>query len=147
LNTYDRIYNILLEAPLSQPARRTLALNRLSKKSFARKHFSRGLNQVTQRELSKKDIRTNPNRDVVRAAAKAQLGENKTLAKMHATYKKLKAQGKVGPAVARAYKAGTYNPKKDYSAENDRITFSDPQELLARLKARASKIKGLEDKK
>ena len=30
----DKIYNLLLEEPLSQPAKRTLALHRLSKKAF-----------------------------------------------------------------------------------------------------------------
>jgi len=41
-----------------------------------------------------------------------------TTAEKHSKYKKLLSQGKAGPAVAAAYKAGTYNPKKDYSSEN-----------------------------
>jgi hypothetical protein len=37
---------------------------------------------------------------------------------MNTTYKKLRSAGKAGPAVAAAYRAGTYDPDKDYSAEN-----------------------------
>ena len=44
--------------------------------------------------------------------------EKLTTAEKHSRYKKLLSQGKAGPAVAAAYKAGTYDPNKDYSAEN-----------------------------
>jgi hypothetical protein len=45
-------------------------------------------------------------------------GKKLATAEKHSKYKELLSQGKVGPAVAAAYKAGTYDPNKDYSAEN-----------------------------
>ena len=40
---------------------------------------------------------------------------------MNLTYERLRSQGKAGPAVAAAYRKGTYDPKKDYSKENKEI--------------------------
>ena len=37
---------------------------------------------------------------------------------MNLTYERLRSQGKAGPAVAAAHRAGTYDPNKDYSKEN-----------------------------
>lgn len=79
MNSYERIYGLILEAPLSRESKRTLALNRLSKKSFNKKDFSRALSQTVKREFVKLDIKTSPKRDIVRAAVKAQLGEARRL--------------------------------------------------------------------
>tara|TARA_R110000796_G_scaffold50288_2_gene119107 strand:- start:249 stop:512 length:264 start_codon:yes stop_codon:yes gene_type:complete len=44
-----------------------------------------------------------------------------TTADMHRKYARLRFQGKAGPAAAAAYNAGTYDPNKDYSAENRKL--------------------------
>ena len=75
MSIYEKFYNLLLESPLSQPAKRTLALNRLSKKAFRNKQFQRGLSKAVAREQAKETIKTNPKRDVVRSAARAQTSE------------------------------------------------------------------------
>ena len=69
---YEKLYGLLLEAPLSQASRQTLSLNRLSKKSFNKKELSRALGLVVKREVAKSNIKTSPKRDIVRAAIKAQ---------------------------------------------------------------------------
>ena len=75
MNSYDKIYNLLLEEPLSQPAKKTLALNRLSRKAFKDMLIQRGFSKAVAREQAKETIKTNPKRDVVRAAALAQISD------------------------------------------------------------------------
>ena len=73
MNSYEKLYGLILEDPLSPRAKQTLALNRLSKRSFNRKKFSRALELIVKREQAKEKIKTSPKRDIVRAATWAQL--------------------------------------------------------------------------
>jgi hypothetical protein len=68
-----RLHVLLTEGPLSQAAKQTLALNRLSRKQFNQKtNWSRALNFAVKREMAKRKIKTSAKRDIVRAATIAQ---------------------------------------------------------------------------
>lgn len=84
MNSYEKVYSLLVEA-LSPQQKRVLLLNRLSKKAFKRegaapegsdraKEFrSHGIRRAFDREFAKLKVRTDPVRDVVRAATRAQV--------------------------------------------------------------------------
>ena len=100
MNSYDKIYNLITEMKV-----------RVTKKPGSTRPTAAMVKPQAKTAIKTADIEHGQRQGARRLR---QAGMNRT-------YEKLRSAGKAGPAVAAARRAGTYNPNKDYSAENRKL--------------------------